>query len=41
MPENDEANTDWAVVVLALSPVTLRLLWANWQTVKKAAVLFR
>jgi len=28
-------------VILAWLPVTLPLLWGIWQTVKKAAVLFR
>lgn len=32
---------NWWVVVLAWLPVTLPLLWGIWQTVKKAAVLFR
>lgn len=31
----------WVIVVLAWLPVTLPLLWGIWQTVKKAAVLFR
>lgn len=35
------ADSSWAVVVLAWLPVTLPLLWGIWQTVKKAAVLFR
>ena len=35
------ADTNWVVVVLAWLPVTLPLLWGIWQTVKKAAVLFR
>jgi len=34
-------DTNWVVVVLAWLPVTLPLLWGIWQTVKKAAVLFR
>jgi hypothetical protein len=43
---NDEAaagsqRSSWAVVVLAWLPVTIPLLWGVWQTVKKAAVLFR
>jgi hypothetical protein len=33
--------SNWGVVVLAWLPVTLPLLWGIWQTVKKAAVLFR
>ena len=33
--------SNWLVVVLAWLPVTLPLLWGIWQTVKKAAVLFR
>jgi hypothetical protein len=31
----------WIVVILAWIPVTIPLLWGIWQTVKKAAVLFR
>jgi hypothetical protein len=34
-------STEWVLVVLAWLPVTLPLLWGIWQTVKKAAVLFR
>ena len=45
MATNDasEGHTDssWVLVVLAWLPVTLPLLWGIWQTVKKAAVLFR
>jgi hypothetical protein len=33
--------SSWLIVVLAWLPVTLPLLWGIWQTVKKAAVLFR
>jgi hypothetical protein len=33
--------SEWALVVLAWLPVTIPLLWGIWQTVKKAAVLFR
>jgi hypothetical protein len=36
-----QADTNWVMVVLAWLPVTLPLLWGIWQTVKKAAVLFR
>jgi hypothetical protein len=32
---------DWVLVILAWLPVTIPLLWGIWQTVKKAAVLFR
>jgi hypothetical protein len=39
--ENEAAATNWVMVVLAWLPVTLPLLWGIWQTVKKAAVLFR
>jgi hypothetical protein len=39
--ENEELPTNWTMVVLAWLPVTLPLLWGIWQTVKKAAVLFR
>ena len=35
------ASGSWLIVVLAWLPVTLPLLWGIWQTVKKAAVLFR
>ena len=41
VPENEEGSTKWLMVVLAWLPVTLPLLWGIWQTVKKAAVLFR
>jgi hypothetical protein len=34
-------SSQWALVVLAWLPVTIPLLWGIWQTVKKAAVLFR
>jgi hypothetical protein len=34
-------GSSWVIVVLAWLPVTLPLLWGIWQTVKKAAVLFR
>jgi hypothetical protein len=37
----ETAGGSWTVVVLAWLPVTLPLLWGIWQTVKKAAVLFR
>ena len=33
--------SEWALVVLAWLPVTIPLVWGIWQTVKKAAVLFR
>ncbi len=36
-----QADSSWPRVVLAWLPVTLPLLWGIWQTVKKAAVLFR
>ena len=35
------APSSWLIVVLAWLPVTLPLLWGIWQTVKKAAILFR
>ncbi len=35
------SDSSWVMVVLAWLPVTLPLLWGIWQTVKKAAVLFR
>ncbi|MBA3444651.1 MAG: hypothetical protein H0T58_07365 [Gemmatimonadales bacterium] len=34
-------DSSWVKVALAWLPVTLPLLWGIWQTVKKAAVLFR
>jgi hypothetical protein len=34
------SNNIWTVI-LAWLPVTIPLLWGIWQTVKKAAVLFR
>ena len=37
----EPAGGSWVLVVLAWLPVTLPLLWGIWQTVKKAAVLFR
>lgn len=39
-PANSKGS-EWALVVLAWLPVTIPLLWGIWQTVKKAAVLFR
>jgi hypothetical protein len=39
--ENEAAPSNRMMVVLAWLPVTLPLLWGIWQTVKKAAVLFR
>ncbi len=45
MADNDGseagAGSGRVMVVLAWLPVTLPLLWGIWQTVKKAAVLFR
>lgn len=42
---NDEVGRpsagSWPLVILAWLPVTIPLLWGIWQTVKKAAVLFR
>jgi len=32
---------EWVLIVLAWLPVTIPLLWGIWQTVKKAAVLFK
>lgn len=40
-PSSEPSDSGWAMVVLAWLPVTLPLLWGIWQTVKKAAVLFR
>ena len=39
--EAEPATASWLTLVLAWLPVTLPLLWGIWQTVKKAAVLFR
>jgi hypothetical protein len=39
--EEEGVSVSWVAVVLAWLPVTLPLLWGIWQTVKKAAVLFR
>ena len=33
--------SSWALVALAWCLVSIPLLWGIWQTVKKAAVLFR
>jgi hypothetical protein len=33
--------SSWVLVVLAWSLVSIPLFWGIWQTVKKAAVLFR
>ncbi|HEU5304611.1 MAG TPA: hypothetical protein VFU40_08205 [Gemmatimonadales bacterium] len=42
---NDEVTRpsagSWALVAIAWVPVLIPLLWGIWQTVKKAAVLFR
>jgi hypothetical protein len=38
---DEPAGSSWVIVVLAWLPVTLPLLWGIWQTVKKAALLFR
>lgn len=43
---NDEVSSrplagSWMQVALAWLAVTIPLLWGIWQTVKKAAVLFR
>jgi hypothetical protein len=35
------APSSWVLVILAWSFVSIPLLWGIWQTVKKAAVLFR
>lgn len=37
----EATNGNLVLVILAWLPVTLPLLWGIWQTVKKAAVLFR
>jgi hypothetical protein len=45
VPNADTASksraSEWALVLLAWLPVTIPLVWGIWQTVKKAAVLFR
>jgi hypothetical protein len=33
--------SSWLLAILAWSLVSIPLLWGIWQTVKKAAVLFR
>jgi hypothetical protein len=33
--------SSWVLVVLAWCVVSIPLLWGIWQTIKKAAVLFR
>jgi len=35
------STSSWALVILAWALVSIPLLWGIWQTVKKAAVLFR
>jgi hypothetical protein len=40
-PGSDKSFSTTGAVVLAWLPVTLPLLWGIWQTVKKAAILFR
>jgi hypothetical protein len=35
------APSSWVLVIMAWSLVSIPLLWGIWQTVKKAAVLFR
>jgi hypothetical protein len=37
----EPAPSSWVLVILAWSLVSIPLLWGIWQTVKKAAVLFR
>jgi hypothetical protein len=37
----ESSSSSWLLVVLAWSLVSIPLLWGIWQTVKKAAVLFR
>jgi hypothetical protein len=37
----EPASSSWAWVILAWFLVSIPLLWGIWQTVKKAAVLFR
>ena len=40
-PSFKPSPSSWVPVVLAWSLVSIPLLWGIWQTVKKAAVLFR
>lgn len=40
-PSLKPSPSSWVLVVLAWSLVSIPLLWGIWQTVKKAAVLFR
>jgi hypothetical protein len=37
----EPSSSSWLWVVLAWCLVSIPLLWGIWQTVKKAAVLFR
>jgi hypothetical protein len=37
----EPATVSWAPVILAWLLVAVPLLWGVWQTIKKAAVLFR
>jgi hypothetical protein len=37
----EHATSSWVPVVLAWFLVAVPLLWGVWQTIKKAAVLFR
>jgi hypothetical protein len=37
----DSAQQSWAPVLVAWLLVSVPLLWGVWQTIKKAAVLFR
>jgi hypothetical protein len=38
---SSSARTSWIVVGLAWLLVSIPLFWGIWQTIKKAAVLFR
>ena len=40
-PSSKPSQSSWVLVGLAWSLVSIPLLWGIWQTVKKAAVLFR
>jgi hypothetical protein len=40
-PPAEHAAMSWVPVVLAWFLVAVPLLWGVWQTIKKAAVLFR
>ena len=39
--DRDTDQQSWAVVLLAWLLVSVPLIWGIWQTIKKAAALFR